>query len=39
MKIYDVAVIGCGSVGSAVGYYASLSAASVIEFDRDFPPH
>ena len=39
MKIYDVAVIGCGSVGSAVGYYASLSGASVIEFDRDLPPH
>lgn len=38
-KIYDLAVLGCGSVGSAVGYYASREGASVLEIDSYQPPH
>ncbi|URZ87591.1 N-methyl-L-tryptophan oxidase [Floricoccus penangensis] len=38
-KIYDLVVIGCGSVGSAVGYYASREGASVLEIDSYQPPH
>ncbi|CAH1857200.1 N-methyl-L-tryptophan oxidase [Convivina intestini] len=38
-KIYDLAIIGTGSVGSAAGYYASRDGLSVLELDLNRPPH
>ncbi|WEV54466.1 N-methyl-L-tryptophan oxidase [Leuconostocaceae bacterium ESL0723] len=38
-EVYDLAVLGTGSVGSAAGYYASLAGKSVLELDRQRPPH
>ncbi|MCF8999236.1 hypothetical protein [Acinetobacter nectaris] len=39
MKVYDVAVVGTGSVGSAAGYYARAMGASVVQIDSEYPPH
>ncbi|MGQ2226686.1 N-methyl-L-tryptophan oxidase [Fructobacillus fructosus] len=38
-KVYDVAVIGTGSVGSAAGYYAAKEGLAVLELDSHRPPH
>ncbi|MCF9046679.1 N-methyl-L-tryptophan oxidase [Acinetobacter nectaris] len=39
MKVYDVAVVGTGSIGSAAGYYARAMGASVVQIDSEHPPH
>lgn len=38
-KIYDLIVIGTGSVGSSTGYYAAKRGLSVLEIDAGTPPH
>lgn len=38
-EIYDFAIIGTGSVGSAAGYYASQKGLKVLELDVAVPPH
>lgn len=38
-EIYDVAIVGTGSVGSAAGYYAANYGQSVLELDIETPPH
>lgn len=38
-EIYDFAIIGTGSVGSAAGYYASQKGLKVLEVDVAVPPH
>ncbi|MBW1606100.1 N-methyl-L-tryptophan oxidase [Lactobacillus sp. Sy-1] len=38
-KVYDLAIIGTGSVGSAAGYYASQDGLKVLELDLARPPH
>ncbi|USS88723.1 hypothetical protein [Fructilactobacillus cliffordii] len=37
-KIYDLAIIGTGSVGAAAGYYASQAGLNVLELDAHVPP-
>lgn len=39
MKIYDVAIVGTGSVGSSIGYYAVKQNLSVLQLDKYLPPH
>jgi len=36
---YDLIVVGCGSVGSAAGYYATSSGLKVLMIDSAIPPH
>lgn len=36
---YDLAIVGCGSVGAAAGYYAALSGLKVLMLDSHTPPH
>lgn len=36
---YDLAIVGCGSVGAAAGYYAAMSGLSVLMLDSHTPPH
>ncbi|WP_258183294.1 FAD-dependent oxidoreductase [Leuconostoc mesenteroides] len=38
-EIYDLIVIGTGSVGSSTGYYAAKRGLSVLEIDSATPPH
>ncbi|WP_395320135.1 N-methyl-L-tryptophan oxidase [Fructilactobacillus frigidiflavus] len=38
-KVFDLAIIGTGSVGSAAGYYASQAGLKVLELDVARPPH
>ena len=38
-RVYDVAVIGLGAMGSATSYHLAKRGASVIGFDRFAPPH
>ncbi|WP_429971844.1 N-methyl-L-tryptophan oxidase [Fructilactobacillus sp. Tb1] len=38
-KVFDLAIIGTGSVGSAAGYYASKNGLDVLELDLARPPH
>ncbi|OYX23792.1 MAG: N-methyltryptophan oxidase [Algoriphagus sp. 32-45-6] len=38
-EVYDVAVIGCGAVGSAATYHLSKFGLKVIGLDRFHPPH
>lgn len=37
--IYDLIIIGSGSVGSAAGYYATQAGLKVLMIDNGFPPH
>lgn len=37
--IYDLIVVGCGSVGSAASYYATKSGLHVLAIDNGTPPH
>lgn len=37
--IYDLIVIGSGSVGAATGYYATLNDLNVLMIDAHHPPH
>lgn len=37
--IYDLIVIGSGSVGSAAGYYATQAGLNVLMIDKSHPPH
>lgn len=38
-NIFDLAIIGTGSVGSAAGYYASQHHSNILELDIATPPH
>lgn len=38
-RIFDLAVIGLGAMGSATAFHAARAGASVIGFDRHLPPH
>ncbi|MHA8111436.1 N-methyl-L-tryptophan oxidase [Lactobacillaceae bacterium Melli_B4] len=38
-KVYDIAIIGTGSIGAAAGYYASKSGQHILELDVQTPPH
>lgn len=38
-EIYDVTIVGTGSVGSAAGYYAANEGQKVLELDLATPPH
>lgn len=38
-EIYDLIVVGTGSVGSSAGYYASMKGLKVLEVDEGQPPH
>jgi thioredoxin reductase len=35
---YDLAIIGCGSVGAAAGYYAAMSGLNVLMLDSHTRP-
>ncbi len=37
--IYDIAVLGCGGIGSAALYYAAASGASVVGIEQFSPAH
>lgn len=37
--IYDLIVIGSGSVGAAAGYYATIAGLKVLMIDNGHPPH
>ncbi len=37
--IYDLIVVGSGSVGAAAGYYATQAGLSVLMIDSAHPPH
>lgn len=37
--IYDIIVVGSGSVGSAAGYYATQAGLKVLMIDNGHPPH
>lgn len=37
--IYDLIVVGSGSVGSAAGYYATQAGLKVLSIDKAHPPH
>lgn len=37
--IYDLIVVGSGSVGAAAGWYATRAGLKVLMIDRDHPPH
>lgn len=37
--IYDLIIIGSGSVGSAAGYYSRQAGLNVLMIDSHFPPH
>lgn len=39
MKVYDVAVVGLGAMGSAAAWQLALRGQSVIGFDQFHPPH
>lgn len=37
--IYDLIVVGSGSVGSAAGWYATKAGLKVLMIDYGHPPH
>lgn len=37
--IYDLIIVGTGSVGAATGYYAAQKGLDVLEIDAYTPPH
>ncbi len=37
--VYDLIVIGSGSVGAAAGFYATQAGLNVLMIDAAFPPH
>ncbi len=37
--IYDLIVVGSGSVGSAAGFYGTEAGLNVLMIDAAFPPH
>lgn len=39
MEIYDLIVVGSGSVGAAAGYYATQAGLRVLMLDKAQPPH
>jgi len=38
-NIYDIIIVGAGSMGSSAAYYASLDNKKILLIDRDNPPH
>lgn len=39
LKLYDLIIIGLGSMGSATAYYTTLSGLEVLGLDQSSPPH
>ena len=37
--VYDLIVVGSGSVGAAAGWYATQAGLKVLMIDRAHPPH